>query len=86
MHALPRATLRPKGVHQAAPLLGRELPLPGFSQATGQPGAAERERERVREEQIHIKKDDYLVAGYCHIYFQRRRLLMGNSGRGARKQ
>ncbi|KAF2716727.1 hypothetical protein K431DRAFT_289187 [Polychaeton citri CBS 116435] len=37
---------------------GPGLPLPGFSQATGQPGAAERERERAREEaQIRIKEE-----------------------------
>ncbi|KAK5172209.1 Transcriptional regulatory protein sin3 [Saxophila tyrrhenica] len=52
----PRQPGRPEGPQQAPPQ-GPQLPLPGFSQATGQPGQAERERDRAREE-THIKEEE----------------------------
>ena len=53
----PRQPPRPEG--QQPPPQGPQLPLPGFSQATGQPGTAERERERAREQQeIQIKEEE----------------------------
>ncbi|EMC95117.1 hypothetical protein BAUCODRAFT_35108 [Baudoinia panamericana UAMH 10762] len=40
------------------PLQAPGFPLPNISQATGQPGIIERERERERVEQIHIKEEE----------------------------
>jgi len=52
------STSRPEGP-QTRPSQPPGFPLPGISHATGQPGTAERERERAREaEQTHIKEEE----------------------------